>query len=447
MRDKKFIIIAVLVVVVLLVGIGVAFLFFGSKSQSVPDGDQFPASGDASRDGDTVSTQETEQPANNSWGQAYWPSGADQENTVPALRAISKEPVVGAVPFVRDDTSRIGEYVRYVERTSGHIVDTSLTRMEEPEIISGETILRVGRVFWSQNGSTTLLQRLDGASETVYSYVAFHSQSTTSSSTTSTATGMDFTGRHLEYPNVVTAAVSPEGRSLFYIVGGERGSVGYLEDVARGSRTPVWTSPLMNVTAVWGAHDTVLIYTNPSSIGPGYVWALNTKNGDQSQLLGNEYALEARMNAQGTKVLYSIQEINTGLLSLRVLDVATRQVSFIESGIASLAEKCVWDSVRDTVVYCAVPRNASTKDYVTRWQLGLLASDDVLWQIHTDTGEAHQVLDPVETTTDQFDIVDPRVSPEGDFLVFRNKTNDILWAAHIPQELQPSGDATTTPAV
>lgn len=375
-------------------------------------------------------------------GASYWGEGSDTKG-VPVLRMLSKEPVAGAVGvLVEPPEYAPEEYVRFVERSSGHVKDVPLARVEDPSVVRSDTMLRIGRVYWSPNGTTTLLQRLDADGGKIYSYVTtfgllFAPPATTTGTSTEEVAPTTTNGRHLEFDAVVTAAISPDARSLFYIVRTEAGSVGYIESIVLGTRREVWQSPLSSVTARWDAPGTIVIYTNPASDMTGHLWLLDPVTGVATLALGDEYALAARMNPTGTQLLYSLQEKMSGITSLRVLTLGTDAVAFLPPVMSAPVEKCAWGTRYPELVYCAVPRNLSTLNYLENWYLGALASDDVLWQVNTTTGEAHMILDPVELTTFSFDIIDLEVSPSGGFLVFRTKSDDRLWATTIPQERLP----------
>jgi hypothetical protein len=170
----------------------------------------------------------------------------------------------------------------------------------------------------------------------------------------------------------------------------------------------------------------------------GYLWILNPTTGISELTLGDEHALAARMDSTGTRLLYSLQERGSNISSLRVLVLGTSNVTFLPPEVSAPVEKCAWGTRYQELIYCAVPRNNATLNYLEEWYLGTLASDDALWQINTVTGEAHMILDPVELTTHSFDITDLQVSPLGDFLIFKTKQDDILWAATIPADKLPS---------
>jgi len=244
-------------------------------------------------------------------------------------------------------------------------------------------------------------------------------------------------GRHLEFDEVVTAAIAPDAQSVFYLVKSNEGSVGYIESVALGIRREVWRSPLRSLTARWDSPNTIVVYTNPSSDMTGHVWFLDVDTGVSKLVLGNEYALAARMDVSGTRLLYSVQERGSGVTSLRILNTDTKEVTYLPPEVSAPVEKCAWGTKHPNLVYCAVPGNLSALNYLENWYLGVLASEDTVWQVNTETGEAHLILDPVDITTKTFDIVDLHVSPSGNFLIFKTKVDDLLWAAVIPAERLP----------
>jgi hypothetical protein len=376
-----------------------------------------------------------------------WGNGSENQSGIPVLRMLSKEPVAGATGVLVETSGYAPEeYVRFIERSTGFVKDVRLERVEDPVLVRNDTMLRIGRVYWSRNGTTTLIQRLDTDGVKIYSYLTtfglLFAPPTATTGTSTEATITTIPGRHLEFDAVITAAVSPDAASLFYIVRTDSGSVGYIESVVLGTRREVWRSPLRSVTARWDARDAIVIYTNPSSEMTGHLWLLNPATGASTLTLGDEYALAARMDSTGARLLYSIQEKGSSITSLRVLTLQTGAVTFLPPEVSAPVEKCAWGTRYQELVYCAVPRNSATLNYLEQWYLGVLSSDDVLWQINTATGEAHLILDPVELTTHSFDIVDLEVSPLGDFLTFKTKQDDILWATTIPTDKLP-----TTPAV
>ena len=439
MQRKKILIIFVLVTIGILL---LLLAFLGIRSAMNSGGDS-----DDALFGNTTTVrepppEEPEPEVGVEGGTTSWGNGSDNQFGVPVLRMLSKEPVAGSVGVLVEPSGYTPEeYARFIERSTGHVKDARLERVEEPVTVRNDTMLRIGRVFWSPNGTTSLVQRLDADGVRVYSYLTtfgleFTPPASTSSSSTEPVLAAT-NGRHLESDSVITAAVSPDARSIFYITKTDEGSVGYIESVPLGIRREVWRSPLRSFTARWDTPETLVLYTNPSSDMFGYLWFLDVGTGNAKLVLGDEYALAGRMDASGKRLLYSVQEQGSSITSLRVLAVDTGAVTFLSPEVSAPIEKCAWGTKYQDLVYCAVPRNISVLNYLENWYLGVLASDDAIWQVNIATGEAHLILDPVELTTRAFDIVDLEVSPLGDFLVFKTKQDDILWAAVIPAERLP----------
>jgi len=229
---------------------------------------------------------------------------------------------------------------------------------------------------------------------------------------------------------------------VFYITKSDEGSVGYVESTRGSNRMQVWSSPMTHVTASWDSPNSIIIYTNPSLVAPGVVWSLDPRDWSTDVLLSNQNALSARLNPSGNLLLYSMQEENGGVYTLRVLNLETQDIIYLP--LPTLAEKCVWGHLHDDYVYCAVPRNMNVKDYMEEWYKGRIDSDDVLWRFDTHTGTAKKILDPSEATRAQFDMIDLGVDQTDMYLLFRTKQAHTLWAVELPQDL---GNASGTAPV
>jgi len=358
----------------------------------------------------------------------------------PNFRLLTTTPAMGAVSFLKGE---LGEYVRFTSRTNGNIFDVPLTVIGPEEKLANETILRIGNVGWSQNGATTFTQYLDETGEKIKTYL--RSLQDTASTSPSTASST-LKGRHIE-DQIVSSSLSPKGDSIFYIVKNDTGSIGYIENASTGKRTQVWSSILTNVTSAWEASNMVLVYTNPSSIAHGVLWSLQPSTGKVQAILKNMTALSAKSNKQGDKILFSMQEKETGAFSLRVLDVKTGETT--QLGLATMTEKCSWGN-DSRYVYCAIPRNAVAGDFLENWYMGLTESDDIIWRLDTEIGTTKMLFDPQTETKESFDIIDITPSPEEDYLVFRTKVKSGLWAYKLPVETNATStspeNATSTPS-
>jgi len=276
------------------------------------------------------------------------------------------------------------------------------------------------------------MQRLDPDTIDMYSYLtSFISTSTPDRVATHTE---KVVGRHLE-DNILSTTVSPDGMRVFYLIDSGNGSVGLIDSVMKDERVKVWSSPLKSISVSWNADNTIVLYTKPTQYGDGFVWILNPNTEDTALLLGSERALAAKTNPTGDKLLYSLIELDTGVISLRMLDIDTGVVKYLP--FSTIVEKCTWSTAQTDTVYCAIPNNITEKNYIEKWYYGTILSDDVLWQINTLSGNAELVLDPEDKAADTFDIQNISVSPNEDYLTFVTKNTGILWAARIPEDIRP----------
>jgi len=356
----------------------------------------------------------------------FIPDGATG-TIVPEFRAVTKIPVIGAAVYERVEDGKMVEYIRFTSRTNGHVFDTPLTTLGEETNVSSKTILRIGSAKWSKNGSSTVSRYFDEGGTQMFAYISHGVYGT---STDTAPTPIDFVGRPV-VETMQDVALSPRGNELFYLVTNNEGSIGYLENVDTGARTQVWSSLLRNLSVSWETGNRILIYSNPSSYTEGAVWSLNPSTKTTSVLLANKIALAAKTNGSGTKLLYSLEETENTIFSLRILDVGTGNTSHLP--LATIVEKCAWGPQGSKYVYCAIPRKEPHGKFLEDWYMGLVNSDDVLWRLDTETGVVKKLLDPVEVTEEEFDMVDLVVSPQEDYVLFRTRINSVLWALKLPE--------------
>lgn len=426
-----------------LLGIGIALalilivlavlLFMGSGSNQQRGAD----SGDLF--GDTSGTRTLATSTRNPFGElSTWTRAHAGEvgAKAPEFRAISNRPAIALVALEATIQGVPEEVVRFVDHTNGHILETPLATLAKPDILSPKTVLRIGEAQWSATGSSTLLQYLDDTSAVVYSFLG--TLRTDSNAASDTA---DMLHGRLLPNNILTAALSPDGRSVFYITSTDSGSAGYIESVEAGVSRKVWVSPLRDLTASWNTLNEILVYNNPSAIAMGVVWSINPRTEHTSRILGPDYALAALDDHEGNYVLYSLLESRADIASLRVENKETGAI--LHMPMATIIEKCVWGPSPSTYVYCAVPRNFDTKNYLEQWYQGTLSSDDTLWRFDAATGNSTFLLDPSKETKTVFDITNLVVSPQEDYLLFRERKTDLIWSLALPSD---SADATSTPA-
>lgn len=361
-----------------------------------------------------------------------WTMEGESGKAAPLLRAITKVPVVGAVPIKRFVEGKTVEYVRFTTLSNGHIFETPLATISNEEKLASDTLIRIGQSLWERGGNSTITRYLDGEGIVVRSrlgrFIFGTSTKNTSSSTTS-PTPVDYEARDL-VGNITSIAFSPDGTQLFYLVKTITGVDGYIESIKTGRSTKIWSSMLSSLEVSWDANDFILVYTRPTSVAEGVVWAIDPDTGKENVLLAKEFALGAKMSPDGKKVLYSMQETGNKLFTLKVLNIASKNT--ISLPLATMIEKCVWGYTK--YVYCAVPANKNAGKFLEDWYMGVSSTEDVLWRIDTEVGVIKKLVDPFEETQQNFDIVDIKVSPQETYLVFRTRGNSVLWGLKLPEK-------------
>lgn len=423
------IIVAVVILVVLIVAL--ALVMSMGDGGNTPEGDGNNPFGDVSgeRSWATSSNEVFTNP-----GEAWVIEQKGEK--VPLLRAISKNPVAGAVPFSKVESGKVVEYVRYSEYSNGHDYETALASIAEEKKISNQTLVRIGEVLWNKSGTAVITRYHDDNGLIVRNHLGVFTTNTQNGSTTANS-ALSYEGRDL-LGNMVDITFSPSGTDMFYVLKTAHGVTGYTESVKTGVAKELWSTGLQSVSVSWDAQNMILVYTKPTSKAEGAVWSIHPTTGKETVLLAGETALSPKLNTDGTKLLYSTQEENNGLFQVNILETATGNVTTLP--IVTFAEKCTWGTGDSKYVYCAVPREEYGGTYLERWYMGVVASEDVLWRINTESGVVKKILDPFEEVQQQFDITDLQVSPKEDFLLFRARGNSVLWSL----TLTPSNTAEET---
>jgi hypothetical protein len=366
-------------------------------------------------------------------GKQWTSEGAETGTKPPLLRALTSIPVAGASIFSRTENGTPVPYARYTSHTNGHIFETSVATIGAEKILSNNTTLRIGEVFWSKKGSATVTRYLNENATVILSYVGrFTSTHSTTSEQTAEGLEESFTGSQSTVGSIAFA-FSPTKDEYFYLTKNSLGSKGFIVNMNTGSEVQVWSSLLTNLSVSWNSENTILIYTNPSSITDGVVWKIDTKTNQDSVILEGEYALAAKSDPTGERILYSIKEQWNNIFSLRIFDIESSKTTKLP--LTTIVEKCAWGgAVESRFIYCAIPNSEISGNFLEDWYMGLTKTNDTLWRIDTKTGVVKQLVDPNKEIQQELDIVDIAVSPEEDYLVFRSRGNNILWALTLPEK-------------
>src|SRR3989344_5922792 len=347
-------------------------------------------------------------------------AGDVEETRAPTLRQIGREPVAGAFLFSKDENGKKIDYVRYVQRATGHIYETKLAFLGTNRI-SNTTLPKIVEAKWLSPESV-LLRYLSDDNETIITFLA---ELTGVSTSTEGILEYKIDGDFLS-EDIYDVTASSDG-NIFYLKKENSSVVGTKIDGKTGRLTDIFTSPITEWLSHWMAARTVWLTTKASYASLGYTYALNSDSGSTQKILGNLSGLSILPNYDSTKFIYSY--ISSGLPTFRFFDMGTG--SSDEIYLSGLADKCAW-SKRDTnIAYCAVPTEIKNSTLPDSWYEGSYSFNDNIWKIEAESGSTEFMITPSDEAGEDIDAFNLLVSPDGEYLVFQNKNDLTLWSLYL----------------
>ena len=176
------------------------------------------------------------------------------------------------------------------------------------------------------------------------------------------------------------------------------------------------------MTIDWPEVNVGTVVTKASASSLGYMYSVNTKTGVMKAVLGSIRGLSAKMSRDLSRVIYSSNSLIASLLDTKTGE--SEEIVF-----KTLADKCVWSSLRKNEIYCAVPTEIS-RDFIypDDWYKGRVSFVDKIWHLDTDTGEVHLLANLLNLSGTLIDATDLTLDPKEDFLYFINKRDLSLWS-------------------
>ncbi len=217
---------------------------------------------------------------------------------------------------------------------------------------------------------------------------------------------------------IIRGDVSPDGNSIFILKPTPTGVVGIISDTTGKNTRQIFTSPFTEWRPQWVNATTIALTTLASSTADGYLYFLNPITGSFKKVFGPARGLTTLVNPSGTTVLFSQSENRR--FSLGTYSVATGETT--QRDLATLPAKCTWQN--DIVVMCAVPQTITRGQYPDDWYQGKTTFSDSFWSINTSQNSTSNILTPDQ----QFDVAQLKISPDGNYLYFINKTDGFLWS-------------------
>lgn len=421
MTIQRALVILGLVIGFTLLGIGTYFFFF--QEESAPssgllgeEGDAFPTIPDRPGAGDTGGSQgDAVGEEEGEVGQIGEEPGETAEVTE-TLTRITAGPISGAFLVSASGSSTA---LRYIEKETGNLYE-----LKEGETIadrlSNTTIPKIQDVFWNSRGESLVLRIFQGSENAVQNRLVSLSYST---STTGTAQIGELLGTNL--PSTIREfAVSPDGKSLFYINRVGDGVVGITTDFQNKKQTEIFKSLLTEWRVMWPTGTTIALHPKASQKAEGSFYFLDSTKKTAERVISGKKGLTALTNGTKNLIVYS-ESTPTGFLTHIVDRKAGSDELFL---LQTLPEKCAWSEIDSIWLYCAVPTTIPSATYPDDWYKGLVLFNDDIWQINTSTGRANILLRNAGDTTNLM------LDAKEENLYFTNKTDETLWKLKIEQQ-------------
>ncbi len=407
MNRNAFIVGAVMVVVI---GAGLwFFLRAPAGTENINPAGEFGTGADRT----SINPSSNLPPPNNQMG------AAATQNPVQKIFKISDGPVAGAtfIQTLRPTTT----LARYVMSESGHVADIVLDSSGAvPRAVSNTTIPGVVRALWGEGGYAAVVQYLD--QDTIKTaYLGFPATSTTTSSL-SRAVRLQFLP-----DQIADLAVSPDGKSVAYLLTTSSGVDGYVAKIDGAERKKLFSLPLSEVLITWPAQSTLITYTKSGAGAPGVAFSINTGSGAVIPLLHAE-GLTVSSDRTFSRLIY--QTVSS-----------QRQTSYIHSmksgtdvllSFAPIPEKCMWSGIATTTLFCALPLQYVAPNYLDLWHQGVLSASDALFLFNAATGRSTILTTPGGSDGGvNSDIVELSESIDGRYLLFIRKGDRSLWGVRL----------------
>ncbi len=403
--NKKILIGAGIVTLLIIIG-GIAFLFLRDPGEGSSSGIRsfFPF-------GNANNTNSPTQIRPETIGQTVPNAVSPQVTEENDLKKISAAPISGAT-FLKSSTST-GHVVRFIERATGHIYDANLETGAITRI-SNTTIPKIESISWNNSGSAFIAQMTDSSSIKT-KIVEIVRQ--TSTSTENQFARID----EFALPDNLISPTFSNQNNIFYLARGISGIEGFLAGSRGESPKKIWQFPTAEWVAEWAGNSAVALTSKSGNSENGTLYLVNPNTGGTSFVFAGVPGLTTKASPSGKAFLYSIS--NGALLETYIYSIDQKD-SFI-APFTTLAEKCIWTS-DEASVYCFQSRG-DFQNLPDSWYQGTVSFNDRLWRVDTASGETKLISELTTLAKDFMDAVDPAISSDGKYILFKNKKDFSLW--------------------
>lgn len=317
-----------------------------------------------------------------------------------ALIQIASEPVSG-FKSLKDGK------IRFADKSTGHIFEASLINGGK-ELISNTTLPKIFEVKWSEDGKKALFKYLEEEEIKIVS-AEFSGASTKG---------------FILPQNILSLGYVSGSDNIFYLVPtGDDKAIGTIIKATykNQSQREIYSSPFTDFIVSFQKADVLSLATRPSGIAPGFLYQYNLSTGNFKKIVGDILGLEAKWDKKGEKFAFSDYDADAQKPTLRFYNLKKQEILALT--FSGLAQKCAFSQIDADIVYCAVPKNPSSALYPDEWHQGLVSLKDEFFKINLKTGETKMIYNERP-----FDVWDIEIAPNEDFLYFKDREQEFLWA-------------------
>lgn len=331
----------------------------------------------------------------------------------PRLWHISKLPVAG-FGFITSATTTPKIY--YTERSTGYVFSADA---------GTGGILRVSNTLMPKTyeglvalDGSVILRGID-TSGNVTTYAA------SSTRTSSNGTAQALKGGFLD-ANIRAIAAQQGARALFFTEDVADKTVGYTSLWDGTKKKQVFSSIVGNWRLFYLANGDLNIVQKADDGIPGFAYKVET-DGRLTPRARNVPGLTILPKTNSSALLYGSSNGATVTMFSRASDSAPP----VTLGIKTSADKCVWGTSA-LIAYCAVPGAITEKAYLRNRYLGFSHSEDSWWKVDAATGTTKLFFSDRTPGEMGVDVQDPIMDPTGNYILFKNATDQSLWLLRIP---------------
>lgn len=389
MKQKTFIIGAIIVVVILLAAFAYLLIFGTPKN---PD-DIFNDLGLAGEEegGAIVAPPVVEEPVVNM--------------NRPRLRQLTTKPVIGFTEVAATAAKPIA--VQYVEAGTGHIYTIDLTSGKE-ERISNTTIAEASVASFSPNGDWVAIKAKNDRRATNLTI------GTLASSTTNLQT------------TLIEKAISDfkiiNNTELVYTVASPTGLQNIALDLTTGVEKNLFTVPFFEASFQWGtsSDSSHYVYNRPSYTLEGYLYRFTA--GKMGRVPVDGFGLTVFDTPEHIGYIEVTDFKPKGYIYNKVTD------SRGESPVLMLPEKCTYSKFSIDLAWCAYEMTTLPLEFPDYWYKGTTSFKDTIWEINLTTLQATPLVNTLtETSGREIDIMNMSIGDSESGLYFINKNDNTLW--------------------